>query len=74
MIWLDYLQINAERKEDAVESERIRKWFSNLQQIFRDIYDCQELVLNYKRNNAYKYSISGESMRKTLAEKDLVTD
>jgi hypothetical protein len=48
MIWLDYLQMNAERNGDMVESGRIKKWFLNLQQIFRDIYDCENLLLNYK--------------------------
>jgi DNA replication protein DnaC len=33
-----------------------------------------DAILDRVVHNAYKYSISGESMRKTLAEKDLVTD
>lgn len=47
-VWLDYLQMNAERKGDMQEVLRIKKWFDTFLQILRDIYNSPELRLNYK--------------------------
>jgi hypothetical protein len=47
MVWLDYLQMNAERNGEMDEAERIKAWFNNFIKILREIYDCEELTLKY---------------------------
>ncbi|GMO26022.1 MAG: hypothetical protein Ta2B_05920 [Termitinemataceae bacterium] len=47
MVWLDYLQIYAERNGEMEEVHRIKSWFNNLLKILREIYNCEVLTIRY---------------------------